>query len=104
MPYFHIGSACQNKVLNTLRKKFASPKDAKAHYFPQKLTATESIAAEVPIIPSLLLATIGSISNQQLQVISDLYKSYCNVRSSISLPDDFLQLALSAMEQLKSCG
>lgn len=99
------GSACRNKVLNTLRKKFKSPKDAEAYYFPLKLTAAEPVAAEVTTIHVLPnLPSIGSVSNQQLQVISELYKSYCTDHSGISVPDDFLQLAISAMVHLKSCG
>lgn len=92
-------------MLNTLRKKFTSPKDAEAYFFLVKLAAAKPLltATEVPIM-STLLPSLGSVSNQQLQVISELYTSYCTEHSNISLPNDFLQLALSAMEHLKFCG
>lgn len=104
-----IGSACRNKVLNTLRKKFKSPKDAEAYYFPIKLTAPEPVSFEVSITPTLLpnlsnVPSFGLESNQQLQMISELYQKFCTEHSDISLPDDFLQFGLSAMVHLKSCG
>ena len=41
-----IGSACRNKVLNTLRMKFKSPEEAEAHYFPLNLVASEPTEVE----------------------------------------------------------
>ena len=42
--------------------------------------------------------------NQQLQAVSDLFREYCSTHSSVVIPDDFLRMAVSAMEQLKSSG
>ena len=95
------GSACRNKVLNTLRRKFKSPEEADLHYFPKNLVASDPTAVAVATItPSLL----NSPENQELKVISDLYKSYCSSCSSVIPPDDFLKLVLSAMEHLQSCS
>ena len=96
-----IGSACQNKVLNTLRRKFKSPEEADLHYFPKNLVASDPTAVAVATVtPSLL----NSPENQELKVISDLYKLYCSSCSSVIPPDDFLKLALSAMKHLQSCS
>ena len=96
-----IGSACRNKVLNTLRRKFKSPEEAEAHYFPLNLVASEPTEVEAATITPRLL---NSSENQDLKVISSLYKSYCTSCSSVTPPDDFLKFALLAMEHLKSCG
>ena len=81
--------------------KFKSPEKADLHYFPKNLVASNPTALAVATItPSLL----NSPENQELKVISDLYKSYCSSCSSVIPPDDFLKLALSAMEHLQSCS
>ena len=96
-----VGNACRNKVLNTLKKIFASPEAA--HYFPLKLVASEPQPAgvEVSVTPSLqscLTRNEGIEPSQQLLALSDHFKSFCNLHSSIDPPDDFLSLAVSAME------
>ena len=103
-----VGNACRNKVLNTLKKKFASPEAAESHYFPLKLVASEPQPAgvEVSVTPSLQSCPTrneGIEPSQQLLALSDHFKSFCNLHSSIDPPDDFLSLAVSAMEHLRSC-
>ena len=102
-----VGNACRNKVLNMLRKKFASPEAAESHYFPLKLTASEPQAAgvEISVTPSLQSCPthIEIRPSQQLLAISEHFKSFCNSHSSVVPPDDFLSLAVSAMEHLHSC-
>ena len=107
----NLGNACRNKVLNTLRKRFKSPKEAEEYYFPQKVAAPEVLAtvAESELSVSQICAAPGLLSSasnheQQLDLISELFKSYCAVQSDISLPDDFLQLSMLAMKHLRSCG
>ena len=105
-----LGNACRNKVLNTLRKKFKSPKEAEKYYFPQKVEAREVLptvvdsevsVGEICAVPNLL----PSMSNLgQLDMISELFKSYCTLRSDVSPPDDFLQLSMLAMKHLRLCG
>ena len=93
------GSACRNKVLNFLRKRYKSPAD----YFPSEgVVDSEAAGAGMNIVPELQPSSIVSL--RQLTTISDLYKSYVTSNSSVTLPDDFLKLALSAMEHLESCG
>ena len=103
-----VGNACRNKVLNTLKKKFASPEAAESHYFPLKLVASEPQPAgvEVSVTPSLQSCPThneGIEPSQKLLALSDHFKSFCNLHSSIDPPDDFLSLAVSAMEHLRSC-
>lgn len=71
------GNACRNKVLKTLRKKYTSPEEAKAHYFTTMLCASEPYAAgiEASITPELTYSEISK--NQQLRGISEALKSYC---------------------------
>ena len=104
-----VGSACRNKVLRTLRKRFKSPEAAESHYFPLKLVASEPQPAgvETAITPSLqsFPSHTKEISpSQQLLAISEHLKSFCNSHSSIDPPDDFLSLAVLAMQHLCSCG
>lgn len=98
-----IGSTCWNKVLKNLRKKYISPEEAKAHYFPIKLHASEPDATgkEVSVIPDLIYSDISP--NQQLKGISEAFKSYCVSYSSVVPLDDSLSLMVSAMEHWKSC-
>ena len=42
--------------------------------------------------------------SQQLQAISDLFREYCSTHSSVVIPNDFLKMTVSAMEQLKYSG
>ena len=97
--------------MKTLRKTFKSPKEAEEYYFPQKVAAPEVLATvvdselsagEICVTPGLL----SSMPNhdQQLSLISELFKSYCAVQSDVSPPDDFLQLSVLAMKHLQSCG
>ena len=99
-----IGNACRNKVLNTLRKRFKSPEDAEAHYFPLKVPECDPVctADQVSITHTMQLLQPGP--GQQLQVLSDSFTTYCDTHSNVSVPEDFLMLAASAMEHLKSCG
>lgn len=94
--------ACRNRVLNILRKKFKSPKDAEAHYFPISITVGDP-GLEVPIIPTLQPAS-GASASLDLHVICDLFKSYCIEHLEVCPPDDFLQLSLLTMQHLKLCG
>ena len=75
--------------------------DAETYYYPLRLNTAEPVAAKVvsPIlVPNVILGS------QQLQMISELHKAYCAEHSNISLPDDFLHLALSTMVHLTSCA
>ena len=65
-----------------------------------------SLSDEVSVTPVFQPSQLSSdfSPNQQLTYISQLFKSYCSLYSGISLPDDFLQLSVSAMEHLKSCS
>ena len=69
-----IGSACRNKVLNTLRRKFKSPEEAEAHYFPLKLVASEP--TEVAVAPSFLNSS-ENCHFESIQVLLQLiFKCY----------------------------
>lgn len=77
--------------MKTLRKKFKSPKEAEEYYFPQKVAVPELLATvtdsemsvgEICVAPGLL--SLMSNHDQQLNLISELFKSYCVVQSDIS--------------------
>ena len=89
-------NACRHKVLNSLRKKFKSPDQAEFHYFPNKLVTSEPtvVVPKVIIYPGLTPTTSHLPPFQQLQLISNLFCEY----STIVIEDDFLRLAISAME------
>jgi hypothetical protein len=102
-------TACRNKVQGLLRKKFQSPTAAESHYFPQKLVASEATAAgqEVLVTPVLHGEDVSELTPEQaLRVLSSTLKSYCVATGQPYLvpADDFMQLSLSAMAHLKSCG
>lgn len=97
------GNACRNKVINSLRRKFKSPACAEAHYLQSQLVVSTEETAEQRITPVLQHST-ETMPVNQLVIISDLYKSYIASNSNVAVPDDFLVLALSAMEHLKACG
>ena len=90
-------------MLNYLRRRYKSPAEAESHYFPSEgVVDSEAAAAEIDIVPELQPSS--TLSLRQLTTISDLYTSYVTSNSSVTIPADFLKLALSAMEHLKSCG
>ena len=75
----HAGSACRNKVLNTLRKKFKTPEQAEAHYFPKKLVSSDPTPGGQELQVTPIVATPSGFTlltpNQQLQAVSDLFGS-----------------------------
>ena len=90
----YLGNACRSKVLNYLRRKFKSPAIAEVYYFPPVVAGHE-----ISVAPASEMTPI-----QQLKHISDMFKSYVTSNPSLTVPDDFLVLAVAAMEHLKSCG
>ena len=100
------GSACRNKVLNYLCRKFKSPVAAEAHYFPPKQIAESQVMitnSEVKIVPEVQ-HSLETMPSQKLCIISSLFKSHIASNLSVNVPDDFLELAAAAMQHLKSCG
>lgn len=95
-------------MLNTLRKKFKTPDQAEAHYFPKKLVSSDPTPGgqELQVTPGVATPSDFTLftPNQQLQAVSDLFREYCSTHSSVVIPDDFLKMTVSAMEQLKSSG
>ena len=90
-------------MLKYLRRRYNSPADAESHYFPsEEVVNSDTAAAEMDIVHEV--HPLSTVSLSQLPMISDLYKSYIISNSSVTFPNDFLELALSAMEHLKSCG
>lgn len=67
-----IGSACRNKVLNTLRRKFKSPEEAEAHYFPLKLVASEPTEVAVATITPSFLNSSENCHFESIQVLLQL--------------------------------
>ena len=97
--YFHIGSACRNKVFNTLRKRFKSPEIAETYYFPKEVVASsDGTAGNEMNVTCELRNQSESLPLQQLGFISDLYKSFVTSNSSVNVPDDFLRLCSGAFE------
>ena len=99
-----------------LAEIFGSPKEAEVYYFPITNEPVTTIAevptsAEVPITLVLITTPVQSSSlvqndspSQQLEVLSGIFKSFRRTHSNVDPPDDFLKLALLAMEHLKSCS
>ena len=96
-----IGSACRNKVINTPRKKFKSPFEAKAHYFPNSFTAAEETIASGEVAVTPVLRT-QNILGRKLQLINEMYRSY-SLSLVIRPQDDFIELSVLAMKNLQSC-
>ena len=42
--------------------------------------------------------------NDQLQLLTNLFKEYCDSRRGVQIPADFLPLTLAAMEHLKKAN
>ena len=59
--------------------------------------------SEIKIVPELQ-HSLETTPNQQLHIISSLFKSHLASNLSVNVPDDFLELAAAAMQHLKSCG
>lgn len=88
-------------MLNTLRKRYLSPKVAEAHYLPKVQCTSEatSTGLELQVSPTIVGRDLSP--NEQLQIISNLFKEFCTTHKDIQIPSDFLPLTLAAMEQLK---
>ena len=99
-----IGNACRNKVLNTLRKRFNSPEDAQAHYFPLKVPACDPVCTADEVSITHDTQPLPPDPHQQLQILSETFTTVCDAHSGLAVPKDFLLLAMSAMEHLESCG
>ena len=105
----NVETACRNKVQGLLRKRFQSPTAAESHYFPLKLVASEAAAVgrEVLIAPVLHGEDVSGLTPEQtLLILSNILKTYSITTGQPNLvpADDFIQLSLSAMAHLKSCG
>lgn len=98
-------SACRNKVINTLRKKFKSPLEAETHYYSKKITAEEVTVAsgEVAVTPVFRVESIPELTTgRKLQLITEMYRSYC-LSLDVRPHDDFIELSVLAMKYLHSC-
>ena len=79
-------------------------------YFPQKITVTtesRAVGSERQKSPSVMLSphNLSELTPaQQLQAISGVFVTYCTAHSTLSIPNDFLKLTISAMEHLKLSG
>ena len=60
--------------------------------------------SEICGAPGFLSSDSVLIHDQQLTLISELFKLYCIEQSDICPPDDFLELSVLAMKHLHSCG
>ena len=95
--------SCRLKVVKWVQKKFSDPHEAAAYYFPSN--------------PSRHAASVGSAEHQQsldvkeastqtedcLSAISAQFQQHCKL-ASVKLPEDFLELSKSAMDQLQQHG
>ena len=92
------GSACRNKVLNYLRRKFKSPVAAEAHFPPKQIAKSQVMItnSEVKIVPEVQ-HSLETTPNQKLCITSCLFKSHIASNLRVNVPDDFLELAAAAM-------
>lgn len=87
--------------------QFPTPADAFKHYCPHGLLPAQPSSANVDL-DRLLAETFGKLdiaeSVDQLSFISSLLRKYASSRRGLIVPNDFLELTLSAMDQLKAAG
>ena len=62
-----------------------------------KVSVDENVCAVPSFLPPM--SNLG-----QLDLISELFKSYCTLWSDVSPPDDFLQLSMLTMKHLRLSG
>ena len=130
----YTGNACRYKVVGSLVKKFPSPREAEAHYFPslkgspsssQSLSqmSTESQTESPPCTPKCTVAVqtgaFQPLHSEQCQTQLSLPPSIDDddellvlsklfselmMREKISIPDNYLLYSAKAMVQLSKHG
>lgn len=105
--YIHAVEAYRKKVVNELSKKFSTPTEAKIFYFPPE---SENQSTRAIVHSSLTVEEVisrihhlleGLNSLQQLQIISTLFHHYAVNDKDLLVPNDFLQLSIDSMQNLK---
>ena len=92
--------------INWLRKKYNEPRDAKAfsslpcRHFSNRLLAEDS---STQTATTSRVDAVVQTSSPDLHYISNLFSQYCN-ETGILVPDDYLELSVSAMNQTRSGG
>lgn len=112
---FLIGLSCRYKVVNWLNRKFDQPKSAETVYFTQKSsvgTQTDSSSSrsadtheEIPSSGNTgeSGARAALLVGTDLHFMSIMFSKHCKDVLQLDVPEDFLELAASAMARLKSC-
>ena len=103
-----IDGSCRARVVLVLAKKFASPKDAITSMTEQtnvQSTPASSLSS-IPIIKEELLMNSFLLlsSDEQLVLVSDMFKHIASNQYSLNAPDDFVEMSLKGMQKLLSDG
>lgn len=121
-PYFllfigpFLASACRSRVVRFLSKRFRTPAEAGAYFNDQKLpsqacasslsyTMKSSGMQTDPIDSSMFLGILNLVPREsRLPLLSEVFSAYMLTMFKLSVPNDFLHLAASAMLQLSNNG
>lgn len=104
----YTGDSCRNKIQRDLQKNFPTPLQAKAHFsyveMPQGvpkflLSSTETDTHRLLNTYFQLTEKLGS--EEQLDLLSQLFSHYAATNSSFIVPEDFLVLAYKGMKELQ---
>lgn len=96
---FFPASSCRFKV-GWLRKNFSEPRDAYNHYSYQG-GQQHSTATHTSVRSTVDATTQTDVPDQQY--VSQAFSLHC-IEAGVSVPDDFLELSLSAMNQTQLSG
>lgn len=104
------GVACRNKLNTDVRIHFSSPSEAFNHYYPDGVPFApeydpncEDVNFDVLLLETFQKLAVSDSVNQ-LSFISNLFERYCRYTRGLIIPENFLELSLSAMEKLNAAG
>ena len=89
------GIACRFKVAGSLKKKFDTPKEAEKFYRTGSTSGRKDCGSQACLSTESPSAVVGD--NMSLKQVSVWLSSYCKRELDITVPEDFLSIATSAM-------
>ena len=95
------GIACRFKVAGSLKKKFDTPKEAEKFYRTGSTSGRKDCGSQACLSTESPSAVVGD--NMSLKQVSVWLSSYCKRELDITVPEDFLSIATSAMVRLSKC-
>ncbi len=95
------GTACRFKVAGSLKKKFGSPKEAEKFYSTGTTGHNDCGTQTCLYTANPNVVVVGD--SLSLEQVSVWLSSYCKRELDITVPEDFLSIATSAMVRLSQC-